>query len=91
MTQQPTAFPAPVEDGGPCLDRALGVIATHPSWRLMMGRPEPPHLFWSEDTAHFWAEDEHGVVHDPTAHRYPGYDYSNGRPVKLKLDFQRRT
>lgn len=46
------------------------------------GKPEPKHLFWKEDTAHFWLVDEDGKVHDPTAYRYPGYDYSKGHEVK---------
>ena len=71
-------FPKEVLPGEECYEKAIGLLKEHPSWKLYKGPPTPQELFWPEDTAHFWAVDEKGAVHDPTAYRYPGYDYTQG-------------
>jgi DNA-directed RNA polymerase specialized sigma subunit len=74
--------PILIKPGESCLEKARVLLEEHPSWKLYKGPPEPRELFWPEDTAHFWTVDEKGLVHDPTAYRYPGYDYSKGQMVK---------
>lgn len=77
------AHPAPVPEDRKCIDLAIRLIQENPGWKLVKGPPEPKNLFWPQDTAHFWTVDEHGNVHDPTADRYPGYDYSKGSVVQI--------
>ena len=74
------ASPQPIVPGMSCYAAARRLISANPTWSLHRGPPEPKELFWPEDTAHFWAVDDKGKVHDPTAMRYPGYDYTNGVP-----------
>lgn len=75
----------PIPEGGTCLEQAIRLVLRHPGWTLHKGPAEPKHLFWKDDTAHFWAIDEKGNVHDPTAYRYPDYDYSKGNPCKFRV------
>lgn len=71
-----------IPKGEGCYEQSIKLIEEHPHWSLFKGPPEPKELFWKQDTAHFWAVDEDGKVHDPTSDRYPGYDYSKGKKVK---------
>ena len=77
------AAPVPIGEGEGCFEKAMELLNEHPTWHLHKGPPEPKSLFWEDDTAHFWLVDDEGNVHDPTSHRYPGYDYSNGKIIKL--------
>lgn len=76
------AQPLPVGDDR-CYDRAVELVRKNPGWKLFRGPAEPREIFWPEDTAHFWAVDDEGVVRDPTGYRYPGYDYAMGVEVPV--------
>lgn len=65
---------------GNCFFYATVLATLFPDLRLMRGIHSKQH---SEDTAHFWVEDDKGRIHDPTEKQHEEGGHVSGKPVSI--------
>lgn len=63
---------------GNCFFYAASAAALHPTMKLIQGQHSNQHM---KDTKHFWLEDPHGKIFDPTASQYAEGTYKKEREV----------